>query len=597
MTVNEKIKMLRESMKKNGVNALVIPSSDPHMSEYLPEHWKARNHFSGFTGSAGTLVVTETESGLWTDGRYFVQAAKELEGSEIVLYRMGVKGVPTIPNFLAEKLNGKVLGIDGSVTSLALYKQYEKALNEVNATIKSVPCISECWENRPEIPASKVFLHELKYTGLTAAQKITALRDELKKSKADAIVVSSLTSIIWLLNIRASDVEMNPYPVSFCMVTSDETALFINKSRVPADVVENLKENGVALYDYNEIIKFVSSYNKKQTILVDEAVTSFDVFNSIKANNNFSIEYGSDPIILMKAIKSKTEIANIKNAHIKDGASLVRFQIKLEKMMAEGKKITEVDISDMVLAERSKEQGFVSASFSTIAAYGANAAMMHYKPTPEKCATLENHGYLLVDNGGHYLDGTTDTTRTYALGKLTDNEKEYYTLVLKSNVDLAMVVFMEGAAGTNIDIIARNVLWQKGLDYRCGTGHGVGYLGGIHEGPQSMRKGNTVPFVPGMVITDEPGIYEENEVGIRIENELVCIDYMETEYGKFFAFEPITYCPIDLTPVVPSMLNKEEIEWIDNYHKLVFEKLSPVLTADEQAWLKNKTLPLAEQAK
>lgn len=597
MTVNEKIKLLRDSMKKHGVNALVIPSSDPHMSEYLPEHWKQRKYFSGFTGSAGTLVVTEDESGLWTDGRYFVQADRQLAGSEIKLFRMAVKGVPTIPEYLASKLENKVLGIDGSVTALSQYKTFEKALSKVNATIKSVPCISECWEDRPAIPETEVYLHEIQYTGLSAAQKIAELREKLAKYNADAMVVSNLTEVIWLLNVRADDVELNPYAVSFVYVGKNETVWFVNQKRVPANVVENLKENNVKIADYEDIIPYINAIKEEQNVLVDDSVISFDIYNAVKNNPALSVVEGVDPIIMMKAIKNPTEIKNIKNAQIKDGCALVRFQMLLEEKMAKGEKITELDISDMALAERAKEDKFIYPSFTTIAAYGANAAMMHYAPTKDNNATLENHGYLLVDNGGHYLDGTTDTTRTYALGALTDIEKEYYTLVLKSMISMADTVFMEGGTGGSLDIMARNILWKRGLDYRCGTGHGVGFLGGIHEGPQSLRYGNPVQFVPGMVVTDEPGIYEENVVGIRIENDLLCVEHMETEYGKFYAFETITYCPIDLTPVVPSMMNSDEIAWLDKYHASVYENLAPRLTEEEKAWLKKKTAPFAEQCK
>ena len=597
MSVNDKIKMLRESMKKHGVNALIIPSSDPHMSEYLPEHWKQRMHFSGFTGSAGTLVVTEEESGLWTDGRYFVQASRQLDGSEIKLFKMAVKGVPTIPEFLTDKLANKVLGIDGSLTSLMLYKVYEKALNKVNGKIKSVPCISECWEDRPAIPETEVYLHDIKFTGLSAAEKIANLRKELAKKGADAMVVSNLTEVIWLLNVRADDVSLNPYAVSFAYVGKNETVWFVNKNRVPDAVIESLKKNDVKVMGYEEIIPYINAIKENETVLVDDSVISFDVYNAVKNNANLSVVEGVDPIILMKGVKNPTEIENIKNAQIKDGCALVRFQMDLEEKMAKGETITELDISNMVLAEREKEELFKYPSFDTIAAYGPNAAMMHYKPTEEMHTTLQNHGFLLVDNGGHYLDGTTDTTRTYALGALTDLEKEYYTLVLKSMISLASVVFLEGGTGGSLDIMARSTLWKKGIDYRCGTGHGVGFLGGIHEGPQSFRFGNNVKFVPGMTITDEPGIYEENLVGIRIENDLLCVEFTENEYGKFLAFEPITYCPIDLTPVVKSMMTTEEIEWLDKYHALTYEKLSPRLNTNEKEWLKKKTAPFAEQVK
>ncbi|MEG1972529.1 MAG: aminopeptidase P family N-terminal domain-containing protein, partial [Oscillospiraceae bacterium] len=509
--------------------------------------------------SAGTLVVTDKESGLWTDGRYFVQAAKQIEDSEIKLYKMAVKGFPTVSEFLKLKLSkGDVLGLDGEVTALSLFEEYKNALAPCGAAIKSVPCVDECWADRPQIPASELYVHEIKFTGLTAAEKIDIVRKKLKEDNANSYVISGLTSIIWLLNVRAEDVKLNPYCVSFCMVTPTETLLFINNARVPETVKKHFKDNGVTLKNYEDILPFVKAYEKKETFLVDKANTSWDLFNAINENKNLKVVYGEDPITMLKAVKSEVEIKNIKNAHVKDGCAMVRFQIALEKKLNAKEKVTELDVVNMVLDERKKEKDFLFESFSTIAAYGANAAMMHYSPTPENNATVGDHGFLLLDNGGHYLDGTTDTTRTYAVGALTQKEKEYYTLVLKSHVDLAMVWFLEGITGGGIDIIARNPLWKKGLDYRCGTGHGVGYLGGIHEGPQSMRRANPVAFVPGMTVTDEPGIYEEGEVGIRIENGLLCVNKAENEYGKFLGFETITYVPYDLTPIVTDMLDREE---------------------------------------
>ena len=598
MTVNERLEVLRKSMKAHGVNALIVPSADPHMSEYLPARWKQRVYFSGFTGSAGTLVVTEKESGLWTDGRYFVQAAREIADSEVKLYKMAVKGVPTVDEFLASKLSDKeVLGIDGSITAVSLYESYLKAVSPKGVTIKSVPCIDECYAERPPMPESNMYVHDIKYTGLTAKEKINLLRENLKKEGADSMIVTALPSIIWLLNVRGEDVKGNPCVVSYCLITPDDAVFFLRDGNVSPEIRKHLDENGIRTMPYNAVFDYIKSYNKNETFLVDKASTNYDLYSAIENNKALKTVYSDDPVLMMKAVKSECELKNIDNAHIKDGCALVRFQIDLEERMARNEKVTELDIVDMVRNERMKEEGYVGESFSCIAAYGANAAMMHYGPTEANHAVLEKKGFLLVDNGGHFLDGSTDTTRTYALGELTDLEKEYYTLVLKCHVDLAKVWFMEGLSGGEIDIIARNNLWKKGLDYRCGTGHGVGYLGTIHEGPQSMRRGNKVPFRPGMTVTDEPGVYEENVMGIRTENGLVCVEKAETEYGRFLGFKPLTYVPYDLTPVIPSLLDNEEIAWIDSYHANVYNVLAPHLTEKEREWLKVKTRTLSEQVK
>lgn len=594
MNTNEKLSVLRKSMQSHNIDTLIIPSSDAHMSEYLPECAKMRNYFSGFTGSAGTLVVTKEESGLWVDGRYFVQAAQQLDGSEIVLYRMKEKGVPTINEFLKNKMqSGQTLGIDGSVISIAEYKSYKSTLAQNNVEIKSVPCAAECWQNRPSMPATQVYTHDIKYTGDSAAQKLDKLRKSLAEKDATSIVICGLPSVAWLLNIRASDIANNPYALAFCAVSQESATLFINCARVPASVQADLKTNGVLLSNYGDLTAYLSNINKAETFLLDRDTITFDVYNAIEQNSNLSIICGTEPVLLQKAIKNSVEISNIRNAHIKDGCAMVKFQMQLEQRMASGQKTTEIDICDILRNERMNQPLCMGESFGTIAAYGANAAMMHYSPNPATCATLEPRGFLLVDSGAQYLDGTTDITRTYSMGNLTERERKYYTYVLKSNLNLAKIIFMEGCSGANVDIIARAAVWEHGIDYRCGTGHGVGFLGGVHEGPHSMRTTNTVPFLPGMIVTNEPGIYEENDLGIRIETELLCVEKMETVYGKFYGFECITYCPIDLTPVIPSLLNAEEINCLNEYHANVYKVLSPFLNDEEQKWLHKKTQPLA----
>ncbi|HIX06793.1 MAG TPA: aminopeptidase P family N-terminal domain-containing protein [Candidatus Fournierella pullicola] len=593
-TTNEKIALLRAAMKAAGANACLIPSSDPHISEYLPAHWSARRYFSGFTGSVGNLVVTETASALWVDGRYFVQAAHQLEGSEIVLQKMGVEGVPTLMEYLTDALGeGQVLAVDGMVTATSTMKELQKALAKKGATVKSVDLVEGNWPDRPAVPASQAFLLDEAYAGRSAAEKLADLRAELAKKDASAMVVCRLDSVAWLLNLRAADLDCTPFALAYCFVTPDDAILFINTARLPAEAVEALSRQGVRVTDYDHLLGALTGYHHVQTVLVDEAGTNWAVYSALAENPVFTLKAGEDPIQALKGVKNPVEIENLKNAHVKDGVAMVKFQMWLEEKMAAGEAVTEVNVDEKLMALRGEQALNIGVSFDTIAAYGANAAMMHYHATPAGCTTLTPKGFLLVDCGGQYLDGTTDITRTYALGELTDNERTYYTYVLKSHIDMAKLQFLNTCTGGNLDVIARAPVWAHGIDYRCGTGHGVGFVGGVHEGPHNLRITNQVKFMPGMIVTDEPGIYEEGEVGIRIENELLCCERVKNQYGQFLGFEPVTYCPIDLTPVRPELLDAEEKEWLNAFHQMVREKLTPHLNAAEAAWLAEKTKALA----
>ena len=593
-TTNEKIALLRAAMKAAGANACLIPSSDPHISEYLPAHWSARRYFSGFTGSVGNLVVTETASALWVDGRYFVQAAHQLEGSEIVLQKMGVEGVPTLMEYLTDALGeGQVLAVDGMVTATSTMKELQKALAKKGATVKSVDLVEGNWPDRPAVPASQAFLLDEAYAGRSAAEKLADLRAELAKKDAGAMVVCRLDSVAWLLNLRAADLDCTPFALAYCFVTPDDAILFINTARLPAEAVEALSRQGVRVTDYDHLLGALTGYHHDQTVLVDEAGTNWAVYSALAENPVFTLKAGEDPIQALKGVKNPVEIENLKNAHVKDGVAMVKFQMWLEEKMAAGEAVTEVDVDEKLMSLRGEQALNIGVSFDTIAAYGANAAMMHYHATPGNCTTLAPKGFLLVDCGGQYLDGTTDITRTYALGELTDNERTYYTYVLKSHIDMAKLQFLNTCTGGNLDVIARAPVWAHGIDYRCGTGHGVGFVGGVHEGPHNLRITNQVKFMPGMIVTDEPGIYEEGEVGIRIENELLCCERVKNQYGQFLGFEPVTYCPIDLTPVRPELLDAEEKEWLNAFHQMVREKLTPHLNAAEAAWLAEKTKALA----
>ena len=594
LSTNEKIALLRAAMKAAGANACLIPSSDPHISEYLPAHWSARRYFSGFTGSVGNLVVTETASALWVDGRYFVQAAHQLEGSEIVLQKMGVEGVPTLLEYLTDALGeGQVLAVDGMVTATSTMKELQAALAKKGASVKSVDLVDGNWPDRPAVPASEAFLLDEVYAGRSTADKLADLRAELAKQEAGAMVVCRLDSVAWLLNLRANDLDNTPFALAYCFVTPDDAILFINTARLPAEAVEALGRQGVRVTDYDHLLGALTGYHHDQTVLVDEAGTNWAVYSALKGNPVFTLKAGEDPIQALKAVKNPVEIENLKKVHVKDGVAMVKFQMWLEAKMAAGEAVTEVDVDEKLMALRGEQALNIGVSFDTIAAWGANAAMMHYHATPGNCTTLAPKGFLLVDCGGQYLDGTTDITRTYTLGELTDNERTYYTYVLKSHIDMAKLQFLNTCTGGNLDVIARAPVWAHGIDYRCGTGHGVGFVGGVHEGPQNLRITNHTVFKPGMIVTDEPGIYEEGEVGIRIENELLCCARVKNQYGQFLGFEPITYCPIDLTPVRPELLDADEKEWLNAFHQMVREKLTPHLSAAEAAWLAEKTKPLA----
>lgn len=595
ISVNEKLAALRCKMKENGVQAYIIPSSDPHMSEYLPAHWEARSYFSGFNGSAGTLVVTEKESGLWTDGRYFIQAAHQLEGSEIVLYRMAVKGVPTYIEFLKEKLAaGETVGFDGRLLSASTAKEMKGTFAEKGLKLKAIDLIADIWPDRPAVPASKVFVHDKKYAGYTCREKINQVRAELKKQKADAELFTRLDCVAWLMNIRADDIEYNPFAISYAIVYPDSAELFINTKRVLPETTAYLKENGVTVRGYEAIDSALKSIQTKMTMLVDACGTNFDLYSILAQNPNVTVKEGEDTVINLKGVKNETEIENIKRAHVLDGCAMVEFSVWLEEQMERGNLVTECTVCDKLKEFRAKQPGNMGESFGTIAAYNANAAMMHYHPEPDACSTLEQQGFLLIDSGGQYQEGTTDITRTFVLGPLTREEKEHYTYVLKAHIGLASAVFMEGCTGGNVDILSRVQVWKHGIDYRCGTGHGVGMYGGVHEGPQNLRIKSNVPLVKGMTVTDEPGIYEEGKHGIRTENILLVTDFAENEYGRFLRFEPITYFPIDTAGILVDLMTDEEVEWLNNYHKLVRDKLAPELSGKTLDWLKKNTRPISK---
>ena len=593
MTTNEKISALRAAAKANGGDGVLIMTSDPHCSEYLPEHYNALTWFSGFTGENATLVVTKTGSALWCDGRFYVQGDKQLAGTEIECMHAGSAGVPTVAEYLtAHFAAGETLLLDGSCVPAAVANDYAAALKKSGAALKSLNVYDAVWEGnaaRPALPATPCRLLTPAQTGATAADRIAMVRAELAKQGATALAVTGLDCVGWLLNLRANDLPCTPLAVAYALVTKDACTLFIAPGRLSDADAATLAESGVTLRDYTELLPAVQALPADEVFVADEKATNYDLYTALCAHKTVA---GADPIFALKGVKNETELKNIRECHIRDGVAVVRFEMDLEKALAEGKTLTEIDIDTMLQKRRAEMPGYFEDSFSTIAAYGTNAAMMHYHAEGEVNSVIERKGFLLVDNGGQYDCGTTDITRTYPVGPLTDNERRYYTWTLQSHIDMARAVFLDYCTGFALDSFARGPLWQHKINYRCGTGHGVGFISGVHEGPQSLRPNNAVVFKPGMTITDEPGVYETDEVGIRIENELECVDLGENQYGHWLGFAPLTMVPISTEPVLVDELSRAQLDWLNDYHARVYETLSPRLNEEEKAWLQAKCAPL-----
>lgn len=593
MTTNEKISALRAAAKAHGGDGVLIMTSDPHCSEYLPEHYNALPWFSGFTGENATLVVTGSGSALWCDGRFYVQGDKQLAGTEIECMHAGSAGVPTVAEYLtAHFAAGETLLLDGSCVPAAVANDYAAALKKSGAALKSLNVYDAVWEAnaaRPALPATPCRLLTPAQTGATAADRIALVRAELAKQGATALAVTGLDCVGWLLNLRANDLPCTPLAVAYALVTKDACTLFIAPGRLSDADAATLAESGVTIRDYADLLPAVQALPADEVFIADEKATNYDLYTALCAHKTVA---GADPIFALKGIKNETELKNIRECHIRDGVAVVRFEMDLEKALAEGKTLTEIDIDTMLQKRRAEMPGYFEDSFSTIAAYGANAAMMHYHAEGEVNSVIERKGFLLVDNGGQYDCGTTDITRTYPVGPLTDNERRYYTWTLQSHIDMARAVFLDYCTGFALDSFARGPLWQHKINYRCGTGHGVGFISGVHEGPQSLRPNNAVLFKPGMTITDEPGVYETDEVGIRIENELECVDLGENQYGHWLGFAPLTMVPISTEPVLVDELSRVQLDWLNDYHARVYETLSPRLNEEEKAWLQAKCAPL-----
>lgn len=589
-TVPERLAALRAAMQANGVDVYLIPVGDPHSSEYLPDHYTSLTYFSGFHGENSNFVVTMTESAVWADGRYFVQAEKEIAGTEIQLMRMGEPGVPTAEEYCGKVLpEGGTLGLCGLTANCALVNNLKKELEPKHGSIKTLFLEDELWvEGRPARPATPAWILPKEYAGFSPAEKLEQLRGKLKEQGCTAQLVGKLDNLAWLLNLRAMDIECTPYAMAYCYVTPNRAVLFIDQARVTPEAKAELEANGVTLADYDSILDGMAAETEPQTVLAESATVNYAVYQVLENNPALTVKDAADPLLAMKGVKNEVELAHLRESHLRDAVAMVRFQIELESRLASGEQLTELTVDEILHKYRSADDKFLVESFGTIAAYGGNAAMMHYHATPEDHAVLQRKGFLLVDSGATYLDGTTDITRTYPLGELTEDERLFYTWTLQCHIDIAKAVWLDYCDCHMLDTIAREPLWRHLINYRCGTGHSVSFVGNVHEGPHALNGRNTTLMRPGMIVTDEPGVYEAGEVGIRIENEIECYHKADNQYGTFLAFRPLTFVPIATSPIVPGVLDKEQVAWLNDYHRKVFEQLAPRLTEDERAWLAEK---------
>lgn len=587
-SIKERIHALRMAFRPNNIKAFIIPSTDPHLSEYVAPYWMSREWISGFTGSAGTAVILMDKAGLWTDSRYFLQAEKELEGSGITLYKEMLPETPSITKFLCQNLKpGESVSIDGKMFSVQQVEQMKEDLApyQLQVNLFGDP-LKNIWKDRPSMPDAPAFIYDVKYAGKSCGEKVAAIRTELKKKGIFALFLSSLDEIAWTLNLRGSDVHCNPVIVSYLLVTQDEVVYFISPEKITQEVNEYLQEQQVSLRKYDEAESFLNSFTG-ENILIDPKKTNYAIYSAI--NPACKVVRGESPVTLLKAIRNEQEIAGIHHAMQRDGVALVRFLKWLEQSVPSGKE-TELSVDRKLHEFRAAQPLYMGESFDTIAGYKEHGAIVHYSATEESDVTLQSKGFLLLDSGAQYLDGTTDITRTIALGELTEEEKTDYTLILKGHIALAMAKFPAGTRGAQLDVLARMPIWSHGMNFLHGTGHGVGHFLSVHEGPQSIRMNeNPIVLQPGMVTSNEPGVYKAGSHGIRTENlTLVCKD-KEGMFGEYFKFETITLCPICKKGIIKEMLTAEEVKWFNDYHQTVYKKLSPSLNEEEKKWLLEAT--------
>ena len=592
--IKQRIENIRDLMKEKNIYAYIVPSSDYHQSEYVGDYFKSREFMSGFTGSSGTLIISMDEAGLWTDGRYFIQAENELKDSGIKLFKMGEEGVPTIEEYLLEKLpKNSTLGFDGRVMSV---KEGQSLANKlafkgINIEYK-YDLVNDIWEDRCSLPTEKAFLLGTEYSGESFSDKLSRIRAVMKEKKATTHILASLDDIAWLFNIRGRDVKSNPVVLSYAVITIDSVYLFIDKNKIGKDIRAELSKENVQIKGYEEVYEFIKKIEENEVVLIDTSKVNYAIYSNIPSNVQKIEE--RNPSILFKSIKNEIELKNIRNSHIKDGVAFTKFMYWLKNNI--GKiEITEISATQKLEEFRREQDKFIEPSFSTIAAYKDHAAMMHYSATEESNYKLEPRDLFLVDSGGQYFDGTTDITRTIALGPIPENVRKDFTNVVRGMIRLSKAKFLYGCRGYNLDILARGPLWEEGIDYKCGTGHGIGFVLNVHEGPNGFRWkvrediDDTCILEEGMVTTNEPGVYVENSHGIRIENEIVVRKAEKNEYGQFMDFEVITFAPIDLDAIDESLILKDEKVYLNNYHKQVYDKISPYLNEEEKQWLKTYT--------
>ena len=592
--IKQRIENIRDLMKEKNIYAYIVPSSDYHQSEYVGDYFKSREFMSGFTGSAGTLIISMDEAGLWTDGRYFIQAENELKDSGIKLFKMGEEGVPTIEEYLLEKLpKNSTLGFDGRVMSV---KEGQSLANKlafkgINIEYK-YDLVNDIWEDRCSLPTEKAFLLGVEYSGESFSDKLSRIRAVMKEKKATTHILASLDDIAWLFNIRGRDVKSNPVVLSYAVISIDSVYLFIDKNKIGEDIRAELSKENVQIKGYEEVYEFIKKIEENEVVLIDTSKVNYAIYNNIPSNVKKIVE--RNPSILFKSIKNEIELKNIRNSHIKDGVAFTKFMYWLKNNI--GKiEITEISATQKLEEFRREQDKFIEPSFSTIAAYKDHAAMMHYSATEESNYKLEPRDLFLVDSGGQYFDGTTDITRTIALGPIPENVRKDFTNVVRGMIRLSKAKFLYGCRGYNLDILARGPLWEEGVDYKCGTGHGIGFVLNVHEGPNGFRWkvrediDDSCILEEGMVTTNEPGVYVENSHGIRIENEIVVRKAEKNEYGQFMDFEVITFAPIDLDAIDESLILKDEKVYLNNYHKQVYDKISPYLNEEEKQWLKTYT--------
>ena len=594
--IPERLAALREKMRAYGVDAYLVPTADYHESEYVGTYFKARTYITGFTGSAGTAVITQDEACLWTDGRYFVQAAKELAGTGVTLMKMGQEGVPTVEEYLAANTKeGMTIGFDGRVVNEMLGEALEKTLPERFLSYRS-DLIGEIWSDRPALSAEPVWILDAKYTGESAAERLAKVREKMKENGAEVHILTALDDIAWMLNIRGNDIPCNPVVLSYLVLTETESHLFIQEETLNEKVKQYLANLGISLHPYDAVYDFVSGITGK-TILLEKAKVNYTICPSVMGST--TIANVMNPASSLKAVKTPVEMENIRKAHIKDGVAVTRFVYWLKKNI--GKiPMDEVSVAEKLESFRKEQEGFIEPSFGTISAYGPNAAMCHYQATKDNFSVLQPKGMYLVDSGGQYYEGTTDITRTIVVGPLTEKEKEHFTITAMGTLRLGNAKFLHGCIGINLDYLARQAFWERGLDFNHGTGHGVGYLLNVHERPNGFRwkmvpeRMENAVLEEGMLTSDEPGIYIEGSHGIRTENLMLCRKAEKNMYGQFMRFEFVTMVPIDLDGIDTQYMTEKDVELLNNYHKEVYEKISPYLEGDEKEWLKEATRPISK---